>query len=619
MVERRPRGLYAACQMQRHLLPLVALVLAGCATAPAPIATQATPRSPAASAPVETSAGIATYEPQWGQTVRPVPAATGRAMVSAADPRAAEAGALMLAKGGTAADAAIATMIALTVVEGQASGIGGGAFAMWHDPDTGALVTLDGRERAPAAATPGRFLRADGTPMGFREAVPGGASVGVPGVIRLAAEMHRRWGTLPWATLFAPSIAMARDGILLSERFVRFATFRADLLRASPSAAAVFLAPDGTVWPVGHRLRQPELAATLEAIARDGPDAFYCGPVAAAISRAVATAFANPAALTEADLAAYRVTERAPLCGRYRDRRICTMAPPSAGGIALLQILGQLERFDLARLGPDDPLAWHLIAESMRLAMADREAWGGDPDFAPVPVAGLLAPDYLAARSALIRIDRAMPTVTAGTPAGEQPRAMQRLADVPATSHLVAVDARGRVANVTSTIEAPFGSGILVGGFFLNNELTDFDFLPTRDGRPAVNRVEPGKRPRSSMTPTLVFAPDGRLEAAIGAAGGATIIAQVARAVIALVDWGMPVDQALAVPGIMADRRGIRYEAGSRLEGMAATWKALGHAAEPATLPLKTNAIGRDGDRWRGAADPRSEGAAIVAPEGGRP
>ncbi len=594
--------------MLSRLFPgLLALALAACAPQPRP--------APLPSA--ETAAGIATYEPQWGQRVRPVASATGPAVVSAADPRAAEAGALMLAKGGTAADAAVATMIALTVVEGQASGIGGGAFLVWHDPATGELVTLDGRERAPASATPDRFLKPDGTPMSFREAVPGGRSVGVPGVVRLAAEMHRRWGRLPWAELFQPAIAMARDGIIISERFARFATFRADLLAASPAAAAVFLGPDGRPWPEGHLLRQPDLAATLETIARDGPDAFYTGPIAAAISSAVATAFANPAVLTAEDLAAYQVTERPPLCGRYRGRRICSMGPPSAGGIALLQILGQLERFDLAARGPDDPIAWHLIAESMRLAFADREAWTGDADFAPVPVAGLLAPDYIARRSALIRPDRAMPAVTAGTPDGERPRAMRRLADVPATSHLVAADSAGRLANVTSTIEAPFGSGLLVGGFFLNNELTDFDFSPTRDGRPALNRGEGGKRPRSSMTPTLVFAPDGRLEAAVGAAGGATIIAQVARAVIAMIDWGMPVDQALAVPGIMADRRGIRYEAGSRLEGMAATWKALGHQVEPATLPLKANAVARAGSGWIGAADPRSEGAAIAAPLAG--
>jgi gamma-glutamyltranspeptidase/glutathione hydrolase len=285
------------------------------------------------------------------------------------------------------------------------------------------------------------------------------------------------------------------------------------------------------------------------------------------------------------------------------------------GGIALLQILGQLERFDLKAMGPDDLLSWHVIAESMRLAFADREVFGADADFAPVPVAGLLSPSYLARRSALIRLDRAMGDATAGTPEGEAPRAAQRLADTPATSHLVAADSAGRVANVTSTIEAPFGSGLLVGGFFLNNELTDFDFVPARDGRPARNRVEPGERPRSSMTPTLLFGPDGRLEAAIGAAGGATIIAQVAKAVIAFVDWDMSIEEALAAPGIMADRRGLRYETGSALEAKAAALKALGHQVEAATLPLKANAVAREGALWRGAADPRSEGAVMAAGE----
>jgi gamma-glutamyltranspeptidase/glutathione hydrolase len=574
----------------------------------------ATPAPP----PVETQPGFQTYEPETGQFKGATSTASGAGVVSAADPRAADAGAEMLRRGGTAADAAAATMIALTVVEGQSSGIGGGAFLVWHDPATGTLTTIDARERAPAAATPDRFLKPDGSPMSFREAVPGGRSVGVPGVIRLAEAMHKRWGKLPWETLFEPSIRMARDGIVVTERFSRFTGFRADLLKVSPSAAA-FLGPDGKAWPAGHVLKQPELARTLEDIARSGPDAFYSGRIGTAIVEAVRTAPVNPADLTLADLKAYRVTERAPLCGRYRDKRICSMGPPSAGGIAVLQILGQLERFDLKALGADNVLSWHLIAESMRLAFADREAWGGDADFAPVPVAGLTAPDYIAGRSALIRVERAMPTVSAGTPAGERPRAARPLADVPATSHLVAADAAGRVANLTSTLEAPFGSGLVAAGFFLNNELTDFDFVPTRDGRAAVNRVEPGKRPRSSMTPTLVFGPDGRLEAAFGAAGGATIIAQVAKAIIAHVDWGMPVEDALAAPQIMADRRGIRFEAGSILEAKAAALKALGHASvEPATLPLKGNAVAREGAGWRGAADPRSEGAAVAVDKRGR-
>ncbi|WP_448585990.1 gamma-glutamyltransferase [Thermaurantiacus sp.] len=561
--------------------------------------------------PFETQATSATYEPGGALAAAPATAATGAGVVSAADPRAAAAGAEMLAGGGTAADAAIATMIALTVVEPQSSGIGGGAFFLWHDPDAGGVITLDGRETAPAAARPDRFLKADGTPMSFREAVPGGRSSGVPGVIALAAEAHRRWGRLPWARLFAPAIRMAEEGVVLSERFVRFTAFREEMLQATP-AGALFLAPDGRAWPAGHRLQMPELARTLREIASGGPERFYRGRIAEAVVRAVTKSPLNPGDMTVEDLARYRVTERPPVCSRYRRFRLCSMGPPSAGGIALLQILGQLERFDLKGLGPDNLLSWHLIAESMRLAFADREAWGGDADFAPVPVEGLLAPAYLASRSALIRIDRAMAEAPPGVPEGARPRAAQPLPDVPATSHLVAADAAGRIASVTSTLEAPFGSGLLAAGFLLNNELTDFDFLPTFGGRPAINRVEGGKRPRSSMTPTILFDQDGRALAAFGAAGGATIIAQVAKTVIAHVDWGLPIEAALAAPQIMADRRGVRVEAGSRLEGMVAGLRALGHAdVAAATLPLKGNAVARDGARWRGAADPRSEGAAL--------
>ena len=290
------------------------------------------------------------------------------------------------------------------------------------------------------------------------------------------------------------------------------------------------------------------------------------------------------------------------------------MGPPSAGGWAVLQILGQLERFDLAKLGPDNLLTWHLIAESMRLSFADREAFGADADFAPVPLDGLLAPDYLKARSGLIRIDRAMAGVTAGEPAGQKPDLAQRLADVPATSHMAVADAEGNVANLTSTIEAPFGSGLVAGGILLNNEMTDFDLNPVRNGRPALNRMQPDKRPRSSMAPTFVYAKDGQLIGAFGAAGGATIIAQVAKSIIAFVDWKLPVEAAIAAPQIMADRRGLRYEQGTRLEAMAGGLKAMGHEnVGPATLPLKLNAVAREGAGWRAAADLRSEGSAVAA------
>ena len=594
--------------MGRFPLLLGALVAL---SAPLPALAQAAAPAAAAAAR-QTEATIATYQPEAGFAARAGAARTaaGRAVVTSADPRATEAGLRILARGGSAADAAVATMIALTVAEPQSSGIGGGAFLTYYDAERRQVVTLDGRETAPAATGPDRFLKPDGTPMDFRDAVPGGKSVGIPGVVALAAEMHRRWGRLPWAELFAPAIALAEEGIVVTERLHRFTGFRAATL--SPEAAAVFLDPEGRPWPVGHLLRQPELAQTLARIAREGPSAFYTGPVADAVVRAVSGARRNPAPMTAEDLAGYRVAERVPLCRPYRRWRVCTMGPPSAGGLAVLQILLQLERFDLARLGPDNLLSWHLMAESMRLAYADREAHGADADFVPVPVEGLLSPDYVARRSAMIRIDRAMPEAPPGVPPGHAVHA-GALADLPSTSHLAAADARGSLASLTSTIEAPFGSGLMAAGFLLNNELTDFDLAPVRDGRPAPNRPEAGKRPRSSMAPTIVFDPRGRPVAAFGAAGGATIIAQVAKTIIAHLDWGLPAEAALAAPTLVADRRGIRYEEGTRLAGMAAGLKALGHAeVQPASLPVKGQVIARAGRGWRAAADPRSEGTSAA-------
>ncbi|MCG2839821.1 gamma-glutamyltransferase [Sandaracinobacter sp. RS1-74] len=575
----------------------------------------------AAAARVDTAPATSFYEP-GSATLRREPigtVASAPQIASAADPLAAAAGAELLRAGGNAADAALAMMIALTVVEPQSSGIGGGGFLLWHDAATGTTHSLDGRERAPAAAGPTRFLLPDGTPMPFQTAVPGGYSVGVPGAVALIAEAHKRWGKRPWAELFAPAIRQAREGFPVTPRYNRFADSRKQMLRADPAAARIFLDADGEPWPIGHVLKQPELAATLETIAAQGPDAFYKGPIGAEITKAVANAFQNPAALTAEDLAAYQATERPPLCAPYRRWKICSMGPPSSGGTAVLQILKQLERFDMAKLGPDNLLSQHLFAESQRLAYADREAYGADADFAPVPTEGLIAPDYIAARSALIRLDRAMPSAQAGVPKGAAPRKPQKLADIPSTSHIVAADSAGNVATLTSTIEGPFGSGLVAAGFLLNNQLTDFDLDPRRaDGSESFNAVLPGKRPRSSMAPTIVYDQAGNPVAAFGAAGGATIIAQVAKAIIAHLDWGLPVEQALAFPQIYADRRGLRYEEGTRLAGMAAGLQALGHRnVQAATLPLKGNAVQRVGDGWRGAADPRSEGQALGAPVSG--
>ncbi|HWT12217.1 MAG TPA: gamma-glutamyltransferase family protein, partial [Allosphingosinicella sp.] len=461
-----------------------------------------------------------------------VEATAGVGAVSAADPRAAEAGMEILRAGGSAADAAAAMMLALTVVEPQSSGIGGGGFLVYHDERADRLSSYDGRETAPAAATPAYFLDAQGRPRAHREVVPGGLSVGVPGNLRLIELAHERHGRLPWARLFAPAIRLARDGFAITPRMHRTLERDSHLAGLSGWGRAQFFANGGAPKPVGTLVRNPELAGLLEQVAARGPEHFYTGAAADALVRTVRAAPRNPSPMTRDDLATYQAHERPVLCGTYRGHRICGIGPPSSGATTVFAILKQLERFDLRALGSDSPEAWHLIAESMRLAYADRETYLADPDHVQVPVAGLMDESYLAARSRLISPERAIAHVEAGSPPGAQPRTPAAAAEIPSTSHFVAVDSAGNVASYTSTIEGPWGSGLTVNGFFLNNELTDFSFAPERDGAPAANRVEGGKRPRSSMSPTIVYGPDGEVRIAIGAAGGTTIIAQVAKALI---------------------------------------------------------------------------------------
>lgn len=536
-----------------------------------------------------------------------------KGLVSAADPRAAEAGAEMLRRGGSATDAAIATMIALTVVEPQSSGIGGGGFLLHHSGE-GEVDTLDGRETAPAGADPQWFLDASGRPLPFMDAVISGRSVGVPGNVRLAAEAHRRWGKLPWATLFEPAIRLAGEGWELTERG------RDYLIRAKNRAAhqedlePLYYDEAGEVRPVGTLLRNRALAETLAHLAEQGPEWFYTGPNAAQIASEVAAETPRAGAMTVADVAAYQAKERPELCGAYRSYRICGMGPPSSGATTVYAILKQLERFDLGALGKDSPAFWHLFAESQRLAFADRERYLADADYVSVPATALMDSSYLAGRSALIDPTRTLPSVTAGTPPG--------IALAPAdgdepvengTSHFVAVDRAGNAVSYTSTIEGSFGSGIVVGGYYLNNELTDFSLSPNGpDGRPVANRVEGGKRPRSSMAPTLVYDSEGKLVLAVGAAGGSTIPVQVARALIGVIDFRLPIDQALALPMLFAPGDALTVEQGSALEAMIPALQALGHAQVSArSLPLKTNAAQHTAAGWVGAADPRSEGAAI--------
>ena len=557
-----------------------------------------------------------------------------RGMVSAADPRAAEAGAEMLRAGGSAADAALAVLVTLTVVEPQSSGIGGGGFLLLDD-GKGRLVSFDGRETAPAAAGPNWF-EMNGQFLSVPQAIPGGRSVGVPGNVALMAAAHRRYGKLPWRRLFAPAIRLARDGFVVTPRLYqfldrvrpggnvapemqRYLPGGAAGARLSAEARALFFAPDGTPLAEGTIVRNPALAAFLAELAKQGPRAFYRGANAQAIARTVSASPRNPAPMTVADIAAYKVRLREPVCAPYRAWRICGMGPPSSGATTVLGMMGMLERFDLGALGKDSPVAWHLFAEAQRLAYADRERYLADPEFAPVPTAGLIAPAYLAARAQLIAPDRSMTSAVAGTPPGARVAQADTLTpDVPSTSHFSEIDRRVQAVSLTSTIESGFGSGLMVNGYFLNNELTDFSLVPSREGKPVANRVEAGKRPRSSMAPTLVYDPSGRLRMTIGAAGGATIPVHVAKAIIGVIDWKLSAEEAIALPTLFAPGFApggapLSIEQGSALEAMVPALKALGHAEIASrSLPLKANAVEvRDG-RLHGAADPRSEGRAVA-------
>lgn len=548
------------------------------------------------------------------QAARPAPTSEpvsdlAAGLVSAADPRAAEAGAQMLRDNGSATDAAIAIMLTLGVVEPQSSGIGGGGFFVRGNPQ-GDVITIDGRETAPAAAGPDWFMK-DGKPLLFDTAVLSGLSVGVPGNVALAAEAHRQFGTLPWAQLFQPAITLAQDGFRISPRLHDFLTRNRDRAARTAEGRHLFYDEQGEPLPAGTLVLNPQLAQTLQMIATQGPEKFYRGANASALSKRVAADTLRSAKMQVEDLAAYHAKNRPSVCGAYRDWRICGMGPPSSGATTVFAILKQLERFDLGALGSTSPVAWHIIAESQRLAYADRELYLADSDFVPVPVEGLMQASYLAARGGLISAVDTMASVGAGQPNGViTAPADGTEPEESGTSHFVAVDRNGNAVSYTSTVEGPFGSGLVVGGYFLNNELTDFSFLPVQDGKAVANRVQGGKRPRSSMSPTIAYSPDGRLGIVVGAAGGSTIPAQVARALIGVIDWKLTAEQALALPVIFAPGSTVYIEAGSALEEMAPSLRELGHEEVVArALPLKTNAAIWTNFGWHGAADPRSEGA----------
>jgi gamma-glutamyltranspeptidase/glutathione hydrolase len=535
-----------------------------------------------------------------------------RHMVAASDPLAAEAGLAVLRAGGNAVDAAVAVQAMLTLTEPQSSGIGGSSYIVYFDRKSGRVFSYDGRERAPAAADERLFLDASGKPVPAEQRFTGGRSVGVPGTVAALARAHTVHGKLPWNTLFDAAIARAEAGFPVSRR-LHDSIRRDRWLPRFAAAKSYFFDAAGAPLAVGATLRNPMLADTLRAIAAGGVDAFYRGAIAADIARAVQSG-ANPGSMTTADLANYRARQRVPVCAAYRAWRVCGMGPSSSGGIGTIATLKMLERFDLARMPPLGIEAVHLLAEAGRLAHADRIRYVADPDFVNVPVAAMIAPDYLALRSALIDPARDIGTVDPGDPVHKRADAgmpMGSDAETAGTAHMSIVDDDGNAFAMTTSVGLAFGSRLFVRGFILTDQLSDFTALPEENGIRHPNRVEPGKRPRSSMSPTLVFDRDGRFVAAAGSPGGNLIVGFVSEVLVAMLDWGMDPQQAAGLPHVVNLNGDTRIERGTALEKQAPELKARGHKVRVQPLASGTQAIlVRDG-KLLGGADPRREGVAI--------
>ncbi len=532
-------------------------------------------------------------------------------MIAAANPHAVEAGASILRAGGTAADAAVAVQAVLGLVEPQSSGLGGGAFLVWYDGQSGEITTLDGRETAPLAATPQLFQDQDGEPLGFYNAVVGGRSVGVPGTPALLEDAHARWGQMGWAGLFDDAIRLAEGGFDISPRMAAMVAGDAKRLARYEGAREYFFSDDGIPLEAGHRLSNPAYAETLRILAAQGSAPFYVGEIAADIVRTVTELPDNPGVLSEVDLSIYRVKERAAVCSEYREFQICGMGPPSSGALSVGQILGVLQPFDLASLGPDSAESWRLIGDATRLAFADRGRYIADTDFVPVPVQGLIDPEYLKSRAALLPEGMALPNVLPGKPEFDHTLnwADDDAMELPSTSHISIFDSYGNALSMTTTIENAFGSRVMVRGFLLNNELTDFSFRSHVDGIPVANRVEPGKRPRSSMAPTIVLK-DGRPVLIVGSPGGSRIIPYVAKTIVAYLDWNMDVQQAAALPHLV-NRFGVYdVEAGKVSPSLAGALAEMGYEINQRDLNSGLHIISI-GEHLEGGADPRREGVVL--------
>lgn len=567
---------------------LAALALAACAVSPFPNWSTTAPASPA-----------------------PAQTAGPRAMVAAANPHAAAAGMAVLERGGTAVDAAVAIQAMLSLVEPQSSGLGGGAFMMVYDADTRTVIAYDGREAAPMGATPDMFLGPDGKPLAYREAVVSGRATGVPGAVAMLAMAQKEHGRLPWSALFGDAIIRARDGFVVSPRMSRFVNSSAPQA-SQPDAVAYFTEADGTLVETGDVLRNPAYAETLTRLAAEGPRAIYEGPIAEAIV-ARTRAAPLPGTMTTKDLADYRPRRQAALCRPWVGHRVCT-APPPSSGVVLLQALLMVEQKPQARQGPASADAWTVLALAQRLMFADRDRWIGDPAQVEVPVEGLLDPAYVASRAALIG-EQAGPPPAAGTPPGAPVRAPDRTLEPAGTSHFVVVDRWGNAVSMTTTVESIYGTGRMVGGFFLNNQLTDFSFEPrTAEGAPAANAVGPGKRPRSSMSPLIVTDPSDRFVAAVGSPGGSAILGYNLKTMVGLFLWNLSPQQAIDLPNVIGRGAGFGGEADKLGPELVAALKARGVEVRPGSGEESgLHVIMRRNGRLEGGADPRREGVVVSA------
>jgi len=532
-------------------------------------------------------------------------------MLATANPLATQAGYDVLATGGSAIDAMVAVQTVLGLVEPQSSGLGGGAFMVYYDAEKHTLTTFDGRETAPIQAAPALFLE-DGEPLSFYDAVVGGRSVGTPGTVKLIYDTHTTYGSQPWEQLLTPAIQLAEMGFPVSSRLAGAINDDKERLSRYPGTHQYFFTPSGVPLPEGYLLKNPEYANTLKSLASAGADAFYSGEIALSIISTVQSAEDNPGVLSLEDLSNYAIIERAPTCMPYLSYEVCGMGPPSSGALTVGQILGLIKPFDLSRWGPEHPYSWQVIGDATQLAFADRGLYMADADFVTLPD-GLLDPEYLTQRASLIVPGKPIQTVEPGQPSwknGALTRAMDQAIELPSTSHFVIVDKQGNVVSMTTTIENGFGSRLMTNGFLLNNELTDFSFVPESNGKPVANRVEPGKRPRSSMSPTIVMQ-DGKPVLAIGSPGGSRIISYVTNALIRHLQWNEPLQQTLNSPHLINRFGTYDIESGMPIDHLAKELESLGYTINRRPLNSGLHAIKITEGQLTGAADPRREGVVM--------